>query len=145
MAAGKLILQGDKELIAAMNALTPALEKKVLRTALRAGGKPILAQAKSNAPFKTGQTRRALKLRAMKRSRKNRVGVIVQTKDGDYKGDQFYASFIEYGTSKMAAKPFMRPAFDTKKNESLQIVTREIDAGLQKVASGLWTGPKAKP
>ena len=32
----------------------------------------------------------------------------------------FYGRFLEFGTVKMAAKPFIRPAYDTKKAAALQ-------------------------
>ena len=32
--------------------------------------------------------------------------------------DAYYATWIEYGTVKMAARPFMRPAFEAKKQEA---------------------------
>ena len=34
----------------------------------------------------------------------------------------FYAGFVEYGTLKMRAKPFMRPALNESKEDILQIV-----------------------
>lgn len=34
--------------------------------------------------------------------------------------DAFYASWVEYGTVKMSAKPFMRPAFEAKKQAAVE-------------------------
>ncbi len=34
--------------------------------------------------------------------------------------DAFYARFVEFGTSKMSAKPFMRPAFEAKKEAAIE-------------------------
>ena len=34
-------------------------------------------------------------------------------------GDTFYWRFLEFGTAKMAAKPFMRPAMDAKQQEAV--------------------------
>lgn len=180
--AGMHVVDGLGELTKALAELTPKLEKKVLRQAMRKAAKPILAQAKANAPVSKpaylrrlgentaafgrfvgatekqaeraakravahvtrqakkakvrypGQLRDSLKLRAMK-SKKGRIGVMVQTKDGDFQGDTFYGAFIEYGTSKMAAKPYMRPAFDTKAGEAERIVANEIRDGIAKLAA----------
>ena len=33
--------------------------------------------------------------------------------------DAYYASWVEYGTVKMSAKPFMRPAFESKKSAAV--------------------------
>ena len=137
---GYVQLKGARELYEALSEMEPRLAKKVLRTALRNAARPILAAAKANAPYQTGATRSQLKLRAMKR-KKGRVGVIVQTGEGAYKGDVFYASFAEWGTRHQPAKPFMRPAFDTNAVTSIGIASAEIRVGVEAVANGL---PKYK-
>ena len=142
MAAERLIVTGARETIAALGLMETALEKKVLRTAMREAARPILEHAKAHAPVRTGLARRSLKIRAIKRTRKGNVGVVVQTRDGDFKGDAFYVSFYEYGSSHQPARPFMRGAFDTQKGQALLIAQREIDAGIQKGASGIWKGKK---
>lgn len=44
--------------------------------------------------------------------------------------DQFYAHFLEFGTSKMSAKPFMEPAFLNNKERAQQkmadVIRREL-------------------
>lgn len=100
-------LSGDLELRRALKSLTPALEKKALRTALRTAAKPILATARANAP-KTqgtkhpdrpppGTLRKSIKIRAFKRTRKGRVGFSIGMGSKDYVGKAFYGSFQEYG------------------------------------------------
>jgi hypothetical protein len=37
-----------------------------------------------------------------------------------------YAHMIEFGTSRIAAQPFMRPAWDSKRRESLNIIRSEL-------------------
>lgn len=38
----------------------------------------------------------------------------------------FYGYFLEYGTSKMPAQPFMRPAFDTKVRPALTVALSHL-------------------
>lgn len=47
-------------------------------------------------------------------------------------GDLFYGPFVEYGTVKMAARPFLRPAFDNGKGEAIQAMKSRIEARLKK-------------
>lgn len=44
---------------------------------------------------------------------------------GNRKGGIFYAHFVEYGTSKMPAKPFLRPALQQVRNSLLNILKGE--------------------
>jgi HK97 gp10 family phage protein len=97
--AVKFELTGDKELDAKLSKLPLTVQKKCLRPGLREGAKVILDEAKANAPKKTGALAKGLKVRAAKRSRKNRwlVTMRVITAAGFFKGSDFYSSFQEFG------------------------------------------------
>lgn len=45
----------------------------------------------------------------------------------------FYAKFLEFGTSKMAAKPFMRPAFDENTRKAIDEFVKGASAGFDRV------------
>jgi len=103
------------------------LETKALKNA----AEPVLEDAKSTSKFsdRTGNLREGLKTSN------------VQTKDGmKYilvgvdKADNskiFYGKFIEFGTSKMPARPFMQPAFEKNKNEIERIIADTLKEGLK--------------
>lgn len=42
----------------------------------------------------------------------------------------FYSKYLEWGTSKMDAKPFMQPAIDKKEKKAYEILIDEIIKGL---------------
>jgi HK97 gp10 family phage protein len=117
--SGTFKLKGADKLLAALKDLEPKLAKGVLSKAMRAGAKPI-----------------SLKIRAIKRNRKGRVGVVISTDKGFFKGDTFYAAFHEFGTSRMPARPFIRPAFDAHKVSSVKIIGNEIWSGIRAVTTG---------
>lgn len=122
----RVVVHGGKELEQLFRSLPLELQKKALRKAARAAGKIVAASAKSLAPVKTGALRNAIKVRAMRRSRKPRVGIIVGPSARDFVGDQFYAAMIEYGTKKMAPKPFMRPAFQATEKAATALFRDEL-------------------
>ncbi|WP_454798586.1 HK97-gp10 family putative phage morphogenesis protein [Novosphingobium lindaniclasticum] len=47
-----------------------------------------------------------------------------------------YASALEFGTSKLAARPYMGPARDAKKKEVEQLVRRAVDKVVRESKSG---------
>ena len=42
-----------------------------------------------------------------------------QGKHGNLSQDAYYWRFVEFGTSKMVARPFLRPAFEAKKSQAV--------------------------
>ena len=99
--------------------------------ALLAGAEVINKEVVKNAPERTGHAKKYLKV--SKVSKEKGIKVV---KVGISKGDNseaFYLKFHEYGTSKMAARPFMRPAFERKRKEALEKTHEVIKEGL-----GLW-------
>lgn len=42
----------------------------------------------------------------------------------------FYGKFIEWGTSKMAARPFMQPAYERNKKKIINIIKETLREGL---------------
>jgi HK97 gp10 family phage protein len=137
-------LEGAKDLQRRLKSLPAKVAGKVTRQALRAGAKIFQAQAASNAPVRKGLLSRSIKVRAAKRSR-GRVGIVVQTSQGFFKGATFYGAFQEFGwrvgrralgaTRRLVpGKHFIKSAFDSRKAEALQVVTEQLRAGIEREA-----------
>lgn len=92
----KFAVTGDVALNKALAALGGKLAMKLERKALRQVSKPVLADAKANCPVDSGDLKRSLKLRAMKRSRV-RIGLQVATGRKWFSGDTYYGAFQEFG------------------------------------------------
>lgn len=129
--AGVTVKFDVRKLNRKLKTLEAKVEKKITRQALRAGAKVIAKEAKARAPVDTGMLRSKIKVWALKRSRK-RIGVLVGTSAKEYTGDQFYGAFVEYGTSKMAAKPWLGPAAEAKGPEAAKIVEQTIATGIDR-------------
>lgn len=50
--------------------------------------------------------------------------------------EAFYGRFLEYGTSKMAARPFLRPAFEAKKQAAAAAVDEVIQTKAKELIRG---------
>lgn len=55
-------------------------------------------------------------------------------------GTTYWWRFLEFGTEKMQAKPFLVPAFESKKDEALDVIARELDAGITRAAAKVRSG-----
>lgn len=51
-------------------------------------------------------------------------------------GDLFYAHFIEFGTVKMSARPFLRPAFDAGRQAALDRMTQTLRRRIEQANKG---------
>jgi HK97 gp10 family phage protein len=64
--------------------------------------------------------------------RKQRVGKTYMAESA-----QFYGRFLEYGTSKMRKHPWLRPAFDSKKQEATNTVNNSLVSEIEKITQKL--------
>jgi HK97 gp10 family phage protein len=60
-----------------------------------------------------------------------------QGKKGNLSQDAWYWRFVEFGTTRMAAQPFLRPAFDVKKNEAVTAITTRLAERIEQAAQEL--------
>jgi HK97 gp10 family phage protein len=112
-----------------LNRLEPKLKAKIGRKAARKVAKEtVYKTAREKVPVKSGDLKKSIKVRALKRSRKNKhkVGARVVTGPGFFKGEQYYGGFVEYGTRRMAAQPFMRPAAIENRKRVPRMLRAEI-------------------
>lgn len=93
-----------------------ARARVALRDAVYAGALVIENEAKLRAPVLTGTLRRSINTQVENRGELRVVARIGPNTD--------YAAFLEFGTSRMAARPYMRPALDSKRAEATATVIR---------------------
>lgn len=141
-------LTGFKELAAAMKQLPERVARNGLRAAVSAGAAVVRNDARNRAPVDTGELKRDIMIkreRDTKSEMSARYSVFVRTgkksrlagKKRGVQRDSYYWRFIEFGTSKMAKQPFMRPAFEAKKAEALAAIGKKLNERIQAVATEL--------
>lgn len=114
---------------------------KELARAARKAFEPVLAAAQARAPIDTGLLRDSIKL-AVVRPRGGdavvQVGLRIAPSKGAAKLGRRTISahwrwhFVELGTSKMAAKPFLRPALDGNAQQVLDTLRVELLKGIER-------------
>lgn len=146
--ADGLKLTGFKELADALRELGPRVARNSLRRAVSAGAAEIRNEARARAPVDTGEMRKDIMVkreRDTKGEMSAKYSVFVRSgkksrlagKGRNVQKDSYYWKFVEFGTSKMPAKPFLRPAYEAKKEEAVKIIGENLDEGIQKAAREL--------
>jgi HK97 gp10 family phage protein len=114
-------------------AMSTVVARGLGRAALRQGTNVITIEARARANKKTGLLRRS-----------------IYTKDGgvvgpnivfsvNLKRNAFYGKFLEFGTSKMHPYPWMRPAAESKAQESAAMTATVLGRGIEMQWSvGTW-------
>jgi HK97 gp10 family phage protein len=123
-------IDGLDEFKRKLSEVPKAMRKRVLRNALAAGAREVRDVAKRNAPVltlgtslkapyrKPGTVKQAIRVRTSKADRRaGDVGVFVNVRPAKAgqrgaknPNDPFYWRFLEFGTKKMPARPFLQRA-----------------------------------
>jgi HK97 gp10 family phage protein len=133
VAKAAMQMMNPESLTAGLRDLELAVSESILRKAALAGARVFLDEEKLRVPVRTGKGRDSLIIAY--EADKSLPGVIASyivtwTKEA------YYLRFIEYGTSKMAANPFKRPAYDAKKSAAAQAVDEVLNEAIQGAAGG---------
>lgn len=130
---------------AAMESVLKQLPSKIgegeVLGALRAGAKPIVGAAKQKVPKRSGALRKSITVRKGSRRRAAKGGG--QVVIGFKKPQSRRAHLTEFGTSKTAAQPFVRPAIEEKAGEAIGIIGQEMGEWIEEAAVRR-AGPYAK-
>jgi HK97 gp10 family phage protein len=114
---------------------TKATQKNILRRTLLKAAKPIDDEASSLAPVETGKLQVSVitgtRLTRSQRSTAYKAGSlgVVEVHVGTALSRGL---FQEFGTVKMPASPFMRPAWESNKDKALKIVGDELWVEIRK-------------
>jgi len=152
-----------KGVIKKLRELGPKLERKYLNKAMHKGSAIVIAAAQARAkrfddPSTAKQVWKEIAVYTSSKLGKENGGVALQigVKGGAVKykntkenrrrkrvgktysgpGNVYYWRFLEFGTSKMAAQPFMRPALADNVGPVTDAITSSLNDGITTLASG---------
>ena len=149
MADVKIKLTGFKELEAKLKAFGPEVARNGLRTSDFAGARVIRDAAKETVPVKTGllqaniyASRRRTpeyiaKYTVRVRPKAKVAKIAKRRKTGKYAqvaGPNVYGRFLEFGTSKMAAKAWLRPAFNANVDNAIEAIRAGLAKAIERAA-----------
>lgn len=161
---GRMKIEGLREVEHSLKELPKATQGNVIKRAMTKAAEPMREAAENFAPVRTGRLKgnivvsaRAVNnvgkaefasaMRAGKGIDAARAALREARRNSDKKShielfmgptrEIWYAHFPEFGTKKMSAKPFMRPAFDAYKEVVVSMVKDLLWAEIAKAAARL--------
>lgn len=125
--------QLDREI----ESLIRKLDGESTEKAISVAAEEILKEVELRTPVRTGLLKASLRLghyadRASSSGKTRRYKATISVPNSKRHGIMYYAVFLEYGTTKMAAKPFMRPAFDVAQPKAVEKFEQVLKAELEK-------------
>ncbi len=140
----KIRVEGLSDIGRRLQELSRDVATRAARSAVNAGAQTVKRRAQQNVPVATGNLKKNIIVR---RQRPSEHGLTEQyivtvrqgkvTKKQAERGleDAFYGRFVEFGTVKMAARPFLRPAFDGGKEEAVTAMREQLAARIAKAGA----------
>lgn len=119
-----------KEFEGQLDRLSDAVRAKVLEAALMTGATPIVNHWKQIAPYRTGTYRRSVHAEPLATTGSHSAAVQIGTDITEPP----YPVFLEFGTSRMAARPSARPAWDAEIGNAVEEVIGALRDALEQAA-----------
>jgi HK97 gp10 family phage protein len=136
MIKGKV--EGAKALEDALKLLPERTRGKLLTGAVRAGANLVKKEIKARAPVGAEATKNNRKYGHL---RDNIIVAMDKTRSAvTYSvgvGRAFWGRFLEFGTRFMAARPFMRPAFEASRDAAVRKMGDILGKGIEREAAKL--------
>jgi HK97 gp10 family phage protein len=140
-----LSVMGLQDLQADLDRLAKATSGKIARKAVLAGARVARDKAREAAPVLTGDLKSGIvAVSVRQRDTPGAVAAGVRVRSGgkkhkrnkDAKGDPFYWKFLELGTSRLQAAPFIRPSWDSNLARIESAVSTAIADGIDQAVAG---------
>lgn len=137
-------IEGLSELGARMKTLTSDVNNRIARAATAAGAVVIRNAAQQKVPVDSGNLKKNIIVKRLPKGESPltsehivtvRKGKLTSKQKSSGLKDAYYGSFVEYGTAKMPAQPFMRPAYDQNKEKAAEAIKDRIRKRIEKAGA----------
>lgn len=123
--------EGGRELEAALAQLgSNSTRRRTAERALNPAAEPIRDEAVRLAPEDEGNLKERIKIGKASRRNRNRDKDVAEVFVGiEYRPVRFlalYASIDEFGGADQAAQPYMRPAFESRKQQAVSLIADNL-------------------
>lgn len=133
----KAVVKVEVDPIKTLEKVKGSVQKRILKKAIKAGVKPVKDAVKAKAPKRSGALRTSISIK-FKDYKKTVVGIVGPRSNyqKEKKGRVFrpvrYAHLVEFGTSKIPARHFLKTAFESNKSTYFSTVRKEVAEGIKR-------------
>lgn len=113
--------------------ITPRHANNLMRATIHAVAGEIRDEAKKDAPKDSGTLKKAIKAKRRRGLPGKPVSEVRIEHGNDARHDAFYWRFLEYGTRKHSADPFIAPSIEKVRADMVNILKREFGTKLEKL------------
>lgn len=132
-------IKGIEQVQKMLKLLPERVQRKAMKQGVAAGARKVLSEARKLVPVKTGRLKKSLRTRYIKKASRGPFGRIVYKVEAA-RPEGSHAHLVEFGTSRAAAKPFLRPAFEIAKEPAANAIMDKIAKVMLKEARKLGGG-----
>lgn len=128
MPVAKVAVRGIEKINRNLQRVGREVDARFKLEALEKAAEPVRKRAEELAPKRTGRLARHM---VIQKKIKSRIYTALVGPEKMF----FYGYFNEYGTSKMAPSPFLRPAMAQMRDKALEILRNELRISAAKSAA----------
>lgn len=107
-------------------------KRKGKRISRRGGGQQAASQTVEKVLVQPGNLRKNIARKRLKGRKYAELTGGEAYVGVSWQGDAYYGRFLEFGTANMAARPFLRPAFDARSGEALGIFIDRLQQNIER-------------
>lgn len=130
--ANQVKIHGLSDLQKTLNTLMPREATNVLRRTTYGIATKVRDQVKERAPVQSGALRRSIKAKRNRGTKTNISSSVIADKSGGRSGRGYHWHFLEFGTVKMPAQPFINPTVEAMRPQIPGIYRAEFGRQLEK-------------
>ena len=105
----------------------------LMRNTMRGIAVEIAKEAKKRVPVESKTLKKSIKVRSRRAQKNKSVFMVYFTSGKNVRNDGFYWRFVEHGTVKQRAKPFLQPSIDLISNNLGSITNKVFSQKLEQM------------
>lgn len=129
----RIDFSGHNELLKNMENLSEEVRNRAKKEAIMAAAEVVKEEASRRAPVDTRKLKDSIIIQTVEDNE-----LVTEAKVGPNK-KAFYGMFVEYGTRRVKAQPFLRPAFDENQDKIHEVITEKLGQAIAKAVKDVDT------